>query len=227
MLRPKKKMTMKEIKRDPFLEFIAGTKLKLTEKKNLVFRITAVIVLIFILYSLFSRSQESKKLEADNLLGRAMVYVDVGDNDNAVLNLQNLLDEYGRTDAGITANYYLGKLYFDQDNAALAEPLFTYFVKKSSHPILRSAAAQVLVSIYKSSKNYDSALEYQKIAVENASNPEAAALFMLKSAELSLEMGDFKSAREKVDKILNTWEKNFDIIQAARELEGWIYVKDD
>ena len=41
-----------------------------------------------------------------------MVYVDLGDNDNAMIYLQEVIDEYGNTDAGLNANYYLGQIYF-------------------------------------------------------------------------------------------------------------------
>jgi len=224
MLRPKKKMTMKDIQRDPFLEFIAKTKMQLSDNKNLFIKISAGIVIIIILFSLFSRNQKTNTLESNILLGKAMLYVDSGDNDNAILTMQNILDEYGSSKAGINANYFLGKIYLDQNNAILAEPFFRSFIKKSSHPFLLSAAFKSLADIYRNNNNYDSAYDMLTQAAENAANLEEKAYYTLNSIEILIEMGQIKSASDKLDNILITWKNNYDIMQTARELEGWIYV---
>ena len=107
MLKPKRKITKKEIQRDPFIESIFSFKEHINQKKSIYTKAIIGVFAVFILGYLYTNNQYSNLDAAENLMSKAMVYIDLGDNDNAMIYLQEVIDEYGNTDMGLNANYYL------------------------------------------------------------------------------------------------------------------------
>jgi FimV-like protein len=130
MLKPKRKITKKEIKRDPFLESIFAFKEHINQKKQIYTKVIIGVLAVFILGYLYTNNQSSNSEAAETLISKAMVYIDLGDNDNAMIYLQEVIDEHGNTDAGLNANYYLGRMYFITGNYEMALPHFERYAKK-------------------------------------------------------------------------------------------------
>lgn len=225
MLKPKKKLTRKEIKRDPFLESIVAFRENIKSNKKLYTRVSIGLMALVILISLYSRNQRTIDSAANFTFAKAMVYTDIGDNDNAILHLQIVIDESGKSEAGITAKYYLGRIYFDQGNYLMAGPLLEQFVKKTSNPILKGPACQALAYVYKKQDDLDSAIQLQEKAIQFANSDEEEAWASLILAELTLLGGNKKGAQDIVDEVLKNWDNNFDLKQKAEEVSGWIYVE--
>jgi tetratricopeptide (TPR) repeat protein len=220
MLKPKKKLTRKEIKRDPFLETIFKIRQNLSENRTFYTRVVAVAVGIFIVGTLFVRNSNARKEEANAALGKAMVYIDLGDDDNSRLYLQDVIDEYPGTPAGNNARYYLAKVYFDQGDYESAKPLMETFVDKTGNDLLVGSAYQVLANIYQSEGDLDTAVKYQRKALKNANSSEEAAWASLALAKLEILKGDSEEARKRVTEVLDEWEENFDLKQYAQFVEG-------
>ncbi len=220
MLKPKKKLTRKEIKRDPFLETIFKIRKNLSENRKFYTRIVAVVVGIFIVGTLFIRNANARKEEANAALGKAMVYIDLGDDDNSKLYLQNVIDEYPGTPAGNNARYYLAKVYFDRGDYKAAKPLMETFVDKTGNALLVGSAYQVLANIYQSDGDMDMAIKYQRKALKNSNSSEEAAWASLVLAKLEILQGEAEDARKRVADVLEQWDENFDLKQYAEFVEG-------
>ncbi len=227
MLKPKKKITRKEIKRDPFLESIFSVKehFNLNQKRysKLLFGILAVVILA----TLYMNNLKDKENSSTVALGKAMVFMDQGDYENTLLNLQNIVDEFNGTRSGVQANYYLGRLHFDRGNYSEAEPYLEFYTRKGKTSVLRSAACEAMAHIYAVKEDYSQAVYYQGLAVKYSGGGEREAMAKLKYAEFTLMQGDSKAARNMVENIIKTWSSSFDIKQKAEELSGRIYVGND
>ena len=223
MLKPKRKITKKEIQRDPFIENIFSFKEHINQKKSIYTKVIIGVFAVFILSYLYTNNRSSNFEAAETLISKAMVYVDLGDNDNAMIYLQEVIDEYGNTDAGLNANYYLGQIYFITGEYEMALPHFERYTKKGKNPLLSLSTYQGLVSIYKSKQDLANAIKYQKISREKANSKEEKAWVSLGLAELTLANGDKNGAIKLISNVLENYEDNFELKQKAEEISGKIY----
>ena len=223
MLKPKRKITKKEIQRDPFIENIFSFKEHINQKKSIYTKVLIGVFAVFILSYLYTNNRSSNFEAAETLISKAMVYVDLGDNDNAMIYLQEVIDEYGNTDAGLNANYYLGQIHFIAGEYEMALPHFERYTKKGKNPLLSLSTYQGLVSIYKSKQDLANAIKYQKISREKANSKEEKAWVSLGLAELTLANGDRNGAIKLISNVLENYEDNFELKQKAEEISGKIY----
>ena len=223
MLKPKRKITKKEIQRDPFIENIFSFKEHINQKKSIYTKVLIGVFAVFILSYLYTNNRSSNFEAAETLISKAMVYVDLGDNDNAMIYLQEVIDEYGNTDAGLNANYYLGQIHFIAGEYEMALPHFERYTKKGKNPLLSLSTYQGLVSIYKAKQDLANAIKYQKISREKANSKEEKAWVSLGLAELMLANGDKNGAIKLISNVLENYEDNFELNQKAEEISGKIY----
>ena len=124
MLKPKRKITRKEIEKDPFLEGIFSLKQHLENKKQQYLKIGGAVIAVILIVFFVNRNSVTNQDEADYGVGIGMVYLNKGDYQNAIMQFQQIVDEYSNTDAGYNATFYIGKIHFDRGNCDLALPHF-------------------------------------------------------------------------------------------------------
>ena len=124
MLRPKKKITKKELKQDALITTYAEvTNFYERNKKNISIAITAVIVVI-IAVGLYYKNRSDNNDSATTLLGSVYTYFDSGQYQLAIdgvpeKNIQGLraiVDNYGNSRAGEIARFYLASAYYQLGN---------------------------------------------------------------------------------------------------------------
>ena len=222
MLKPKRKILKKEIKRDPFLESIFSIKTHFTEKKQYYTRIILTVLAVFIMGSFYLKSQDTNRESAENILSKAMVFLALNDEDNAMIHLQEVIDEFGSTVAGRNASFYLGRIYLDKGEYDLALPYFEKYAAKGRNPILTGSVYQAMVNIYRSKQDLSNAIKFQKMCIKHSNSKEEKAWASLALADLSLANGDKVTASELVKRILADFKNNNGIKQRADEITGRI-----
>ena len=222
MLKPKRKILKKEIKRDPFLESIFSIKTHFTEKKQYYTRIILTVLAVFIMGSFYLKSQDTNRESAENILSKAMVFLALNDEDNAMIHLQEVIDEFGSTVAGRNASFYLGRIYLDKGEYDLALPYFEQYAAKGRNPILIGSVYQAMVNIYRSKQDLSNAIKFQKMCIKHSNSKEEKAWASLALADLSLANGDKVTASELVKGILADFKNNNGIKQRADEITGRI-----
>ncbi|MEA1882854.1 MAG: hypothetical protein U9N31_10715 [Candidatus Marinimicrobia bacterium] len=222
MLKPKRKITKKEIKHDPFLESIFSFKEHLNEKKQLYTRSVIGFLAVILLVLFYTNNQSVNREAAENIFSKAMVYIGLDDNENAMIHLREVIDEYGSTSAGKDASYYLGRIYFDKNEYEMALPHFERYANKGNNPLFYGSTYQALVEIYKSNNDITKAIKYQRMSRENANSKEEGAWAALGLAELSLAIGNKQDALKLVNDVLADFEDNFELKQKADEVMGKI-----
>lgn len=222
MLKPKRKISKKEIKRDPFLESIFSIKTHFTDKKQRYTRIILAVLAVFIIGSFYLKSQDTNMDSAENILSKAMVFLALNDEDNAMIHLQEVIDEYGSTVAGRNASFYLGRIYLDKGEYDLALPYFEKYASNGRNPILTGSVYQAMVNIYRSKQDLSNAIKFQKMCIKHSNSKEEKAWASLTLADLSLANGDKVTASELVKSILADFKNNNGIKQRADEITGRI-----
>ena len=94
MLKPRRKIIKKELKKDPYIDFLSRAKNNVDENKKLYTRLVlGTVVIIVVLLFFRNNSQNSKDAGAESL-GKALVTLASGDLDNATLQFEFIADEY-------------------------------------------------------------------------------------------------------------------------------------
>ncbi len=222
MLKPKKKMTKKELKKDPFLEFVNDAQNWFSERKKLIYRVAIGIAAVIIMIYLTGNSRANSNTEANALLGKAMLSQDLGDFENSRFQLQTLIDDYSGTTAGKQGSYYLGKLLYDEADHAEADKYLTDFIKKGEAPELLTAAYKMLADIAQGNGNNDLAEEYYSKGAAIANGTVYSHEITLLYANQLNSNGKSDKALKIVNRILEEDDLLFSTQKMAEELKGKI-----
>ncbi len=172
MLKPRKKLKKQELKEDKLvLTYYKAREFVEKNKKILSYILTGVIIIVAGII-IYRNNVKAENERAEALLSKIIGYYDNGDYKTAIdgipqRNIQGLkyiVENYGGTDAGEIATYYLASAYFmlgDYDNA------LKYFKKYDGNDkLLFSASLAGIASIYEIKGEYKKAGEYFEKAAQ-------------------------------------------------------------
>jgi len=220
MLKPKKKISKQNIKKDPFLEFINNGQKWQQENKKIIYQVVfGIIAVIFVVYFLNS-NRTSSGTAGETLLGKALLSQDMGDVENAKFQLQTLIDDYDGTKAGIEGKYYLGKMSFDGGELESASDYLNEYVKKGDNAILMTTAYKLLSEISLKNNNGEDAVKKLQKGTKFAENTVYHQEMSLLLAYQLFENGKTSKAKKIVDDILKQENIRFSIKKTAEELQG-------
>ena len=144
MLKPKRKITSKELKKDAFLESIYSIKQHFDEKKPQYLKIGLSVGVVFLIGFLYNSNSVTNENDADYGLSIGMVYLNQGDYQNAIMQFQQIVDEYSNTNSGYDASFHIGKIHFERGNYDLALPHFERYASGSKNNFILIIPSKLL-----------------------------------------------------------------------------------
>ena len=224
MLKPKKKITKKEIKEDKLVTtYFEATTWYETNKKIVNGILVGVVVLAIVIVA-YMNNVTANNVKANTELGKVIPYYDQGKFDVAiggnlqenVRGLQSIVDDYGSTNAGELAKFYLANAYFAQNDY---EKALKYFLSVSvSDDLITASALAGAASCYEAKSDYAKAASmYEKAAFKSTKDVNAAEN-MFHAARNYLTSGNKEKAAELFKKV----KKEFPTSVVAREIDRWI-----
>jgi len=223
MLKPRRKIIKKELKKDPYIEFLAKAKNNVDENKTLYMRwaLGAVAVLVTVVF--VSNNLQKSKDAAAVSLGKALVTLASGDIDNATLQFEFVAEEYDNNESGTLAKYYLARAYFN-DKDYLAASSYLNEIADASFKL-----AQFPVSIYKmlafialENMDHDAAIDYYVLALSKSEIVQQEQNITLDLANILLTIGDFGRSLDLVQTVLDEATPRTPLHNRAEELFGRI-----
>ena len=220
MLKPRKKITKKEIKKDPVLERVATTYGFFQKKQKLLTRLgIGTVACVFLLF-VWNNHKEKTEKDSSSLMTKALVAWQTGDIDNAQLHFESLADEYKGTQNGKSALYWLGVIDYDSGEKDSAKSYLIQFVKKSSIDILLPNAYNLLANISLEENEIDDAHSYFKKSVKYGSLNYTTELYKLNLAEFYLSQDKRDEAEQIITSVLDSKDQSSAIKNKAEELAG-------
>ena len=223
MLKPRRKIIKKELKKDPYIDFLSRTKNNVDENKKLYTRLVLGTVVIIVALLFFRNNLQNSKDAGAESLGKALVTLASGDLDNATLQFEFIADEYDNNEAGTLAKYYLARAHFN-DKDYLAAYSYLNQIADENFKL-----AQFPVSIYKmlgfialEDGDQSAAMDYYELALEKSKIVQQEQSITLDLADVLLKMGDFGRSLELVRKVLDEAEPGTLVNNRAEELIGRI-----
>ena len=129
-----------------------------------------------------SRPQTSSP--ADTALSNAMIYFERGDFDNAVLQLESMVEDHKKTSAAVNAKFYLGRTAFINGNNDKAMMLLSECASKLDYSTLKTEAYIILGQL---DSDLDNAVKFFNKAAKNAlSENEVTYISILKAKRLAI-----------------------------------------
>ena len=223
MLKPRRKIIKKELKKDPYIDFLSRTKNNVDENKILYTRLMLGTVVIIVALLFFRNNLQNSKDAGAESLGKALVTLASGDLDNATLQFEFIADEYDNNEAGTLAKYYLARAHFN-DKDYLAAYSYLNQIADENFKL-----AQFPVSIYKmlgfialEDGDQAAAMDYYEQALEKSKIVQQEQSITLDLADVLLKMGDFGRSLELVQKVLDEADPRTPVNNRAEELIGRI-----
>ena len=223
MLKPRRKIIKKELKKDPYIDFLSRAKNNVDENKKLYMRLVLGTVLIIVALLFFRNNLQNSKDAGAESLGKALVTLASGDLDNATLQFEFIADEYDNNEAGTLAKYYLARAHFN-DKDYLAAYSYLNQIADENFKL-----AQFPVSIYKmlgfialEDGDQAAAMDYYEQALEKSKIVQQEQSITLDLADVLLKMGDFGRSLELVQKVLDEADPRTPVNNRAEELIGRI-----
>lgn len=229
MLKPKKKISKKEIKEDALLTAYAQTTSYYYENKKMInYALTGlVVVIIGILIFVNNRKASNEKAQLEfakvySLYDAASTEKSQftaainGKPEQGIIGLKAIVDNYGSTEAGEIARFYLANSYYQL--AQYDEALKQYDAFGGSDVLLRASAIAGMGACYEAKKEYAKAgPQFEKAAGLQATN--ASAPEYLNSAARCYGLAGEK---EKAVTLLKQLKKEYPTSTFARDADRFI-----
>ncbi len=223
MLKPRRKIIKKELKKDPYIEFLAKAKNNVDENKTLYMRWALGTVAVIVAVILASNNLQKSKDAAADSLGKALITLATGDIDNATLQFEFVADEYDNNESGTLAKYYLARAYFN-DKDYLAASSYLNEIADASFKL-----AQFPVSIYKmlafislENRDHAAAMDHYEEALDKAEIVHQKQNIALDLADVLITIGDFGRSLDLVQTVLDEATPRTPLHNRAEELFGRI-----
>lgn len=223
MLKPRRTIIKKELKKDPYIEFLAKAKNNVDKNRTLYMRWALGVVTVIVAVAFFSNNLQKSKDAAAESLGKALVTLASGDVDNATLQFEFVADEYDNNESGNLAKYYLARSHFN-DKDYLAASSYLNEIADASFKL-----TQFPLSIYKmlalialEDGDQAAAVDHYEQALAKAEVTQQEQNIVLDLADVLLTMGDFGRSLELVQKVLDEAAPRTPVHNRAEELFGRI-----
>jgi len=221
MLRPKKKITRKEIQRDPFLESVDQAQAHLEKNRSLYLKIAIGVIVALLFFNIRSNRQTQYNIEASASLGKALVTLDQGDKSSAKFQLETVYNDFNGTSSAYTASYYLGKIKYDAGENLEAERYLSSFLKKNRKDPLAHSAVLMLADISVNQDKISDAIDMIDKGLKNSSKYDSRTLKLMK-ARILLDHKKVNESNLIIESILDEDGLSADHKQLAQELQGKI-----
>jgi predicted negative regulator of RcsB-dependent stress response len=220
MLKPQRKITRNEIKRDPLLETLDRIESGFENNKKTVTNVGVFLIASIIgLYIIYNNSKQNE-LESNSAFGIAMIAYTNNDYKNAKFQFETILSNFDDTDGSDIANYFLGKIAYKNNNYDDANLYLNNYLNSASEPLMACGAIKLLHSISSQKSNYNESIDILKKG--NKFNLSEGSKLELQVLEIitDIKLNDFANARKKLDRILKLKNIPQSIRLQADELSG-------
>ena len=203
MLRPKKKITRKEMKKDPVLEKISQIDNFVRDQRKIVMYVAVGIVAVVALSIILVSSKKKANTAAMGDLGLAEMSFARADYDDAILRLEDLIDKYSSTRSAGMATILLARSYMAKNDFENARVNFDKYIDDyEDDEILTAAAYSGLAICAEQNADFTKAAEYFEKGGNESPYKFQKHEMLLNSARNYLKVADFNSAEKIVDTIL-------------------------
>ncbi len=220
MLKPQRKITRKEIKRDPFLETIDKIEYNFEQNKKTYLNIALGLIAVIISVNVLLNKQGQKDIDSNSALGIALVAFDNEDYENAKFQFETILSDFSGTNSSNIANYYLGKISFENNGLIKAESYLNEYLNNSEPDILIPGTIKILSNIALKNNEFDKAIKLLDRGLRLGLDNNISNEFKLLKVSILIEQDKVEIAQNILNEILLEKKLPIHLKQRSEELIG-------
>ena len=220
MLKPQRKITRKEIKRDPFLETVDRIEYNFEQNKKTYLKIALGIIAVIIFVNFLLNKQSQKDFDSNSALGIALVAFDNEDYENAKFQFETILLDFSGTNSSNIANYYLGKISFENNELIKAESYLNEYLNNSEPDILIPGTIKILSNIALKNNEFDKAFKLLDRGLRLGLDNNISNEFKLLKVSILIEQDKVEIAQNILNEILLEKKLPIHLKQRSEELIG-------
>jgi len=220
MLKPQRKITRKEIKRDPFLETIDKIEYNFEQNKKTYLNIALGLIAVIISVNVLLNKQGQKDIDSNSALGIALVAFDNQDYENAKFQFETIVSDFSGTNSSNIANYYLGKISFENNELIKAESYLNEYLNNSEPDILIPGTIKILSNIALKNNEFDEAIKLLDRGLRLGLDNNISNEFKLLKVSVLIEQDKVEIAQYILNEILLEKKLPIHLKQRSEELIG-------
>ena len=220
MLKPQRKIIRKEIKRDPFLETIDKIEYNFEQNRKTYLYIALGLIAVIISANFLLNKQSQKDIDSNSALGIALVAFDNEDYENAKFQFETILSDFSGTNSSNIANYYLGKISFENNDLTKAESYLNEYLNNSEPDILIPGTIKILSNIALKNNEFDKAIKLLDRGLRLGLDNNISNEFKLLKVSILIEQDKIEIAQNILNEILLEKKLPTHLKQRSEELIG-------
>ena len=220
MLKPQRKIIRKEIKRDPFLETIDKIEYNFEQNRKTYLYIALGLIAVIISANFLLNKQSQKDIDSNSALGIALVAFDNEDFENAKFQFETILSDFSGTNSSNIANYYLGKISFENNDLTKAESYLNEYLNNSEPDILIPGTIKILSNIALKNNEFDKAIKLLDRGLRLGLDNNISNEFKLLKVSILIEQDKIEIAQNILNEILLEKKLPIHLKQRSEELIG-------
>ncbi len=216
----KGKLTKKELKQDKLVEFTFRAETFYHKNKTWVIGALSALAVIVLAVVFYNSSQKSSRLEQSYQLTMAKMNYGSGKLEEAKQGFQTVKTQFSGNVAG-EAQYFLGRIDFEQGDYPAAENEFSTYLKDYSvDNALDAASLSGLAAAQEAQGKLDQALEtYTKVA-DKYSSVAFAPQALQNVARLAQKLDQPDKAKQALQRIVDNYPESMSVQQARKDLDA-------
>lgn len=201
-------------------EQISKSEQFLEKNKITVFSIAGLFAVLLAGYFGYSYYMDSQNSLAQDEMFQAVYYFEQDSLDLALngdgnyYGFLDVIDNYGATQAGNLANFYVGSIYMKKGTYASAVPFLKDF--SSSDYVIQARALSLLGDAYMQQEDYTEAASYYSKAASYKPNEYFTPVYLLKAGLAYEKLEDFSSASKQYEIIVLKYSKSNEVDKAKK-----------
>lgn len=220
MLTPRKKISRKELHKDPLLNKIATVSDYAEVHRQTIMRVAmavAVLAVVVYAYVTYRHSQNDESL--NKLVPAEQVYF-AGDYREAIRRLEKYCTEYDGTSGGGSGTYYLANSYFNTDQYDFALTNYEkYLDDYSDNEVFTMSSMLGIAACYEGLNKYQEAVAQYESVLKKYPDSHAKAEIMMSLARAYRVMNQPDNARTWYGKIVKEFPESSLSREAKSALE--------
>ncbi len=216
MLKKYKRITRKEMKKDPLVLFAAQAADYLRGEWIKIASIVGVVVLVVVVAVLYGQGRKKGEMNAYDAAMTAMQ----NNAPEATDLLKRVVSKYGGSVNASEALIYLGNRYYQQKDLANSEKCYAEYVKKyANDPVNGFNAYNNLGGIYEEKGDYKTAAQTYEKYIQKYSDSVFAPIMYLNAGKAYLTLKDKDAAKRNFEKLVESPKDSREKQEALAYLE--------
>jgi TolA-binding protein len=216
---PAKRITKKQMKEDRLVTsfFKTSEYIQKNPKPFIIGGTVVAVILVAIFLTLWNTDKENR--EAIAHLARAQISFDQGLSDDAVVELETVVNDYSGTDSAPSACFKLANIYFQNKNYEKALQYFKIMIEQYPDDKMKLAASAAGAgACYEEMGNRAEAGRYYRMAADLYPENMWAPGYLLEAGRNYGAAGDIESARKAYNMIIEDYKDSREVNSAKSSL---------